>query len=34
MPRVRVQRFEKELLKLISNTINLKLRDKHLEFVS
>ena len=34
MPRIRIQRFEKELLKLISNTINLKLRDKHFEFVT
>jgi len=34
MARVRIQRFEKELLKLISNTVNYKLRDKHLEFVT
>jgi len=32
--RIRIQRFEKELLKLISNTINFKLRDKHFEFVT
>jgi ribosome-binding factor A len=34
MPRIRVQRFEKELLKLISKTINYKLRDKYLDFVT
>ena len=34
MSRIRIQRFEKELLKLVSSTINYKLRDKHLEFVS
>jgi len=34
MAKIRIQRFEKELLKLISNTINFKLRDKHFEFVT
>lgn len=34
MSRIRIQRFEKELLKLVSNTINYKLRDKYLNFVS
>jgi ribosome-binding factor A len=34
MSRIRIQRFEKELLKLISNTINYKLRDKNLDFIT
>ncbi|MFC1887514.1 30S ribosome-binding factor RbfA [Candidatus Cloacimonadota bacterium] len=34
MPRIRIQRFEKELLKLVSTTINYKMRDKRLDFVS
>ncbi|MBN2460801.1 MAG: 30S ribosome-binding factor RbfA [Candidatus Cloacimonetes bacterium] len=34
MPRIRIQRLEKVLLRLISNVINLKLRDKYLELVS
>ena len=34
MARIRVQRIEKELLRLISNTVTYKLRDKNLAFVS
>ncbi len=34
MSRIRIQRFEKELLKLVSNTINYRLRDKKLSFIS
>ncbi|MBN1949225.1 MAG: 30S ribosome-binding factor RbfA [Candidatus Cloacimonetes bacterium] len=34
MPRIRVLRFEKELLKIISSTLEVKMRDKYLEFVA
>lgn len=34
MPSIRVQRFEKELLKLISKVVSFKLRDKNLAWVS
>ncbi len=34
MTRIRVQRIEKELLRIISNTINFKLRDKYLKFIT
>ena len=34
MPSIRVQRFEKELLKLISKVVSYKLRDKNLAWVS
>ena len=34
MARIRIQRLEKELTKLISNTILLKLRDKKIQSVT
>ena len=34
MPSIRIQRMEKELLKLFNNVINYKLRDKNLQWVS
>lgn len=34
MASIRVQRLEKELFKLISNVISLKMRDKRLSFVT
>lgn len=34
MPRIRVLRFEKELLRIISSTLETKMRDKYLEFVT
>lgn len=34
MPSIRVQRFEKELKKLISKVVSFKLRDKNLAWVS
>jgi len=34
MPNIRIQRMEKELLKLISNTLHYKLRDNRLHFVT
>ncbi|MCF7911321.1 MAG: 30S ribosome-binding factor RbfA [Candidatus Cloacimonetes bacterium] len=34
MPSIRIQRFEKELLKLMSRVVSYKLRDKNLAWVS
>ncbi len=34
MSRIRVQRLEKELMRLISNTVNFKLRDQRLSMIS
>ena len=34
MARIRIQRLESELLKIISNTINFKLRDKNLNMIT
>ncbi len=34
MARIRIQRMEKELLRILSSTINYKLRDKYLKFVT
>lgn len=34
MNPIRKKRIEKELLKIISNTVEFKLRDKHLNFIS
>ena len=34
MARIRIQRLEKELTKIISNTILLKLRDKYIQSVT
>lgn len=34
MARIRVQRLEKELLRLISNTVNYKLRDSRLSLIT
>ncbi len=34
MPNIRIQRMEKELLKLFNNVLNHKLRDKNLQWIT
>ena len=34
MAKIRIQRLEKELLRILSSKINYKLRDKYLQFVT